>query len=188
MTRYSEQQRAELPELDPILVTLDSVKPEISAQFNTPQLVIDWRLPEEFGGGTLRDWVGLSVNVSPQTGKVAKLRSMLNAIAGEPEQKRIIWVDDGLDPASGQIQGPVQWSYDGQPYGALTEGLPVIIRGKTIHKESGDVWRIQHYQPVKKEPPPASRQRQPRQPAPPEPSQPEAPDPDEGWDPDEIPF
>lgn len=225
--RYTEKTVQELPELDPIEVTLHRLEVMPEGKFG-PVMSIDWLLPESYGEEqTVHDFVGLpGLDMNPQTGKPGKNRVLLNAITGSRENRRIKWFDDGVKTERGPdgklhpvydrdgkpvILGPPCWGYpedDGKPNpsGALTEGLPVIIRGKMVTEKdgSGEKWRIQHYQPAARTARPAPSPAPPVS-APPEPApvrQQAAPpsedqarqenqaavDPEAGWDPDEVPF
>src|SRR2546421_8217465 len=95
---------------------------------------IDWgRSSEEYGaesrleltwallGGeddqTLKDWISLRLG-QQQNGQVAKLRMLLNALAGRPEATEVAWFDDET----------LEWSYDGTvPAGQLAEGHEVRL-------------------------------------------------------------
>lgn len=124
------------------------------------RLTVDWQLPD---GSTLRDYIGLKLG-KQKSGEVAKLRKLLNALAGRPEQEEIAWFDDES----------LEWSYDGQfPVARLTPGLPVIIRGKHGVKEDGTPkFGITAYQPAASSQAAAPPQYQQPQPVPPVPPPP----------------
>lgn len=144
---------ADLEDFEPYQVTLQSVTKSTGAEQygSQPQLEVTWQLEDST---TVRDWPALKLGKSRDSGKVSKLRAMLNAIAGKPEAAEIAWFDDET----------FEWSYDGETAVArLTEGLPVIVRGKNVEKvvdgESQLRYRIQAYQPIKRsKPKPATEQ------------------------------
>jgi hypothetical protein len=100
------------------------------------RLQIDW----EFEGGdndTVRDWMGIAVGTSRTTGKVSKLRSLLNTITEKPENTVIEWFDDET----------FEWSYvkDGPAYAKLAPGLEIIIRGKFVDGKDASGAPVRRY-------------------------------------------
>jgi hypothetical protein len=119
----------QIEEHEPYKMTLKKVEavPGAAQYGGRKRLQIDW----EFEGGdndSVRDWTGIAVNTSRTTGKVSKLRSLLNAITDKPENTVIEWFDDET----------FEWSYvkDGPAYAKLAPGIQVIVRG--VFKDGKD--------------------------------------------------
>lgn len=107
------------------------------------RLQLDWEFET---GATTRDWLGLRLG-QQQSGQVSKLRALLNALAGKPETTEVKWFNDET----------FEWGYTAwdpknpQPYGQLTEGLEVVIRGVNAQKKDGSTrFNIKVYQAARK--------------------------------------
>ncbi len=94
---------------------------------------------------TILDWLGLKLG-QQQSGEIAKLRQLLNALAEEPKETTIAWFDDET----------LEWSYDGNEAAMqLAEGRRVVVRGELVTKVGLDGtpvrrYRVKKYQPIKK--------------------------------------
>ena len=107
-----------------------------SEAYPVKRLEVTWQLANGDPDDTIKDWCSLKLGQVPG-GDVAKLRQLLNAIAGKPETTKVAWFDDAT----------LEWGYDAK----LTVGLPVTFRGKNKPKQSDPTqlrYRIEAYQPA----------------------------------------
>ena len=103
------------------------------------QLQIDLEYED---GSTTRDWLGLRLG-KLQNGTVAKLRQMLNSIAGKPHDAEIAWFDSDN----------FEWSYekDGDAFDKLTEGRSCLARGiRGTNDDDQPTFTIDAYRALKK--------------------------------------
>jgi len=111
-----------------------------SAQYGGElQLQVDWEYED---ASEVRDWISLRLG-KQQNGTVAKLRQLLNSIAGKPYDTEIAWFDSDT----------MEWGYekDGDAFDKLTEGRSCLARGIRGTKEDGQpTFKVDAYRPLKK--------------------------------------
>lgn len=125
-----------LNEFEPYVVQLQSVELQPPGEYG-PSVKFVLQVagnPDD----TLYVWAGVALGKA-STGKVAKLRSMLNAFAGRNEAEVITWFEDE-DFTYGYADGSIC---------TLRPGDPVTIRGRmTPRAEGGDQFTVEYFTPA----------------------------------------
>lgn len=122
-------------------VTLKAINTSTgSVQYGSElQLQIDWEYED---GSEVRDWLSLRLG-KQQNGTVAKLRQMLNSIAGKPYDAEVAWFDSDT----------MEWGYekDAPAHDKLSEGRACLARGIRGTKDDGSAtFKLDAYRPLKK--------------------------------------
>jgi hypothetical protein len=93
------------------------------------QVKLVWQIGDD-EENTLWTFFSLRLGINRTTKKPARLRQILNALAGRPEGDEIAWVDDGI--GAGAVFG--EWAYpDGKMWSLCASGEFLAVDGSEVY-------------------------------------------------------
>ena len=109
------------------------------------QIRFTWRVADPVGGEDQELWTWASIKLGQtKGGKVSKLRTILNALAGRKSTDPIAWLEDGSDDA------PITWGYPGDLAVLTTEGEPRLrIVGHNEDTADGSKFVVDQYAAIR---------------------------------------